>query len=50
MKTIRIPDYAGAAAMVAEITKHLTRQGLSFEVILNRGPWEWVIEIVGESN
>jgi hypothetical protein len=50
MKTIRIPDYAGAAEQVAEMVKHLTSEGLTFEVILTRGPWEWVIEITGEKN
>ena len=47
MKTIRIPDYSGAAQQVAQMVKHLADEGLSFEVILEKGPWVWVIEITG---
>lgn len=45
MRTIRIPQFIGSEQTVAEMVRHLTEAGLSFEVTMSKGPSEWVIEI-----
>ncbi len=49
MRTIRIPQFAGAEQTLAELLKALTDEGLTFEVSLVKGAWEWVIEITSNA-